>query len=163
MTASSRLDLTPLSARIAFGAVYFALQLVLIATGPARPDRVFGFQMFNASSDIRIELLRRVALGDGATRLVRVRGGAWTARDGSGVLHEFRWDERVRDPMLLGLDARTHARYGADAQLFHLRSALQYVARTIPEDVETRALIAHVMVWENGRPRAPVEIEAARP
>jgi hypothetical protein len=149
--------------RALFALLFFALQLGLIVTATQRPDRAFGFQMFNASGDIRISLLRRVRAADGASRVVRVRDGAWTAHDEGGQLHTFRWSERVPDPMLNTLDTRIHARYGADAQLFHLRHALAYAAGTIRGDAETQALIAHVMVWDNGRPRAPVELEAVLP
>ena len=162
MPARSRLDLPP-RARVVFAAAFLALQLVLIATAGARPDRVFGFQMFNASADIRIALLRRVRTPSGGERLVPIRRGAWTARDAQGALREFRWSDYVQDSMLQGSDVRVHARYGADAQLHHLQHALQYVARTVDSDHETRAFVARVMVWDNGRPRAPIELEAVRP
>jgi hypothetical protein len=162
MQPRSRLDLPP-RARVAFAAVYLALQLILIATATARPDRVFGFQMFNASADIRVALLRRVRAADGMLRLVRLRGGVWKARDARGELHQFRWSDYVQDSMLQGDELRVHARYGADAQLYHLQHALEYAARTIDGDAETRAFVAQVMVWDNGRPRAPIELEAVRP
>jgi hypothetical protein len=162
MQARSRLDLGP-RARVVFAGAYLALQLALIATAGLRPDRVFGFQMFNASADIRIALLRRVQPANGAPRLVRIRGGVWKARDANGVAHEFRWGDYVQDSMLRGNDVRMHARYGADAQLLHLQHALQYVARAADQDAETRAFVAQVEVWDNGRPRAPIELEAVRP
>src|SRR4029077_7519197 len=48
MQVRPRLDLGP-PARVVFAAASLALQLSLIATASLRPDRVFGFQMFNAS------------------------------------------------------------------------------------------------------------------
>ena len=162
MQVRSRLDLGP-RARVVFAAAYLALQLSLIATASRRPDRVFGFQMFNASADIRVALLRRVVSADGTPRLVRIHGGVWKARDASGAQHALRWSDFVQDDMLQGSDVRVHARYGADAQLLHLQHALQYVARAATQDAETRAFVAEVLVWDNGRPRPPIELEAVRP
>lgn len=162
MNPRSWLDLT-ITTRVLFALVFFAAQLGLITTVQLRPDRVFAYQMFNASSSIRISLERRVRQAHGGARVVRVHDGKWTARDAAGQIHAFSWGMFVRDPVLGVLDREIHAKYGADAQLLYLRHALDYVVQNTPQDAETTALIARVQLWDNGRPRAPLELEAVRP
>src|SRR5579883_2103377 len=111
------LDLGP-RARAAFTALFLTAQLSLIAFGMRAPDVVFGFQMFNEASTIRISLFRRVR---GREELVPVRDHTWRARDAAGVVHEFRWGDRVRYEGLTRLDAWGHASYGIAAQLFRLQ------------------------------------------
>jgi hypothetical protein len=143
------LDLGP-RARIAFALLFFAAELALVISAPWRVDRVFGFEMFNGSSDIRIELARRVRGRGGALIERALPGGVWSARDAHGQTHDFRWDQLVRGTRLTRLDAVTHAKDGVDAQLFHLQRALDYAAAHIPGDAQTVALVAHVHAVRNG-------------
>jgi hypothetical protein len=139
------LDLGP-QARVAFAACWIAGQSALVLTAGGRPDGSFGFRMFPEASTLEIHLQRRV--GD---RLVPAPGGEWSARDASGQLRHFSWRDRVRDPVLSGLDERRFASYGADAQLDRLTRALDDVSDHIPEDAETARIEAVVRVWRNGR------------
>jgi hypothetical protein len=79
-------------------------------------------------------------------------GDAWEARDRAGVVRQFRWSDRVRDATLRYSGAARHAAYGLDAQLFRLQAALDDVAAHIPEDAETRALVAIGEGSKNGWP-----------
>jgi len=161
VASSSRLDLSE-EKRTILAAVYVVVQVALLVTASARPDGVFAFRMFNESSTISIELLRRVRLGDGSLAVVPTNG-RWEARDASGAVHVVSWNNRVRDPILGTLGRPVHAAYGVDAQLFRLQRALDDVARSTPEDAETKALLARVDIVRNGHQRFEKLLESARP
>lgn len=154
----SLLDLGPRT-RVAFALLYVAVMAWVIAGAQVRPDHVFGFQMFNQSSKIDIRLSRRVR---GKRAPVPIDGGVWQARDRRGNLHTFRWDERVKDPVLEVLERPVHARYGLEGQLYRLKLALGDVLEHIPDDAETTALIASVTTRKNGRDPSVVRLEAKR-
>jgi hypothetical protein len=161
VVSSSRLDLG-VGARTILAAFYLLVQVGLLITASARPDGVFAFRMFNESSTLSIELLRRVRRNDGALAVVPTNG-KWEARDARGVVHAVSWNDRVRDPILGTLGRPVHAAYGVDAQLFRLQRALDDVVRSTPEDGETRALLARVNVVRNGHERFEKLLESARP
>jgi hypothetical protein len=157
----SLLDLPP-KARAVFFFGYLGVQALMLIRAERSPDFVFGFQMFNESSNIRIALFRQVRR-KGRVRLVPVRGGAWQAADAHGVVHDFHWQARVHDGVLGTLDSSIHASYGLAAQLFRLQLALQDVAAHIPEDHETEALVAVVETSKNGREAGQARLKANRP
>jgi len=157
----SLLDL-PLKARAPFFFAYLIAQLAISIWALRSPDFVFGFQMFNASSDMKISLYRRVRY-KGRSRLIAIRDGTWQAKDAHGQSHEFRWQERVHDGVLGTLDTYVHASYGLDAQLFRLKFALEDVANHVPGDEQTEAFVALVDTVKNGREYRQVRLEAARP
>ncbi len=152
----------PLKARAAFFFAYLSVQAAILIRAQRGPDFVFGFQMFNESSDLKITLFRRVR-HKGRLRLLAVHDGAWQAMDTQGAPHTFRWQTRVRDGVLGTLGSYVHASYGLQAQLFRLQFALRDVARHIPDDSETEALVAVVDTLKNGRDPAQVRLEAIRP
>src|SRR6266542_3715913 len=151
VAASNWLDLG-IRGRTVWAGAYLVVQAALVLTASERPDRVFGFQMFNEASTISIALARRVRLADGSSAIVPT-DGRWQARDVDGVVHEFSWRDQVADSILTTLDRPVHASYGVDAQLFRLQKALDYAARHLGRDVETRALVADVEVVRNGHER----------
>ncbi len=157
----SSLDLSP-RLRGVFFCTYLVGQLALLFHAQTSPDFVFGFQMFNASSDIRISLFRQIQR-KGRARLVPVHDGAWQVVDGAGVAHEFHWQDRIHDGVLGNLDHYVHASYGLEAQLFRLQFALRDVAAHLPDDDETRALVAVVDTLKNGRAPEQVRLSASRP
>jgi len=157
----SVLNLSP-RLRPLFFCAYLATQLTLLIRAQRSPDFVFGFQMFNASSELKISLLRKVRRG-GRSRVVHVRDGAWETKDASGERHTFRWHDRIRYSRLTVLDRYVHAAYGLDAQLFRLQAALHDFAAHLSGDRETEALIAEVDTIENGRVRGHVRLQADRP
>ena len=159
--ARSPLDL-PLQARAVFFFAYLGVQAAILLHAQHSPDFVFGFQMFNASSDMKIALFRRVRR-KGHARLIPIRDGVWEAKDAQGALHAFRWRDRVHDGVLGTLDASVHASYGLEAQLFRLQFALRDVAAHVPDDHETEALVAIVDTVKNGREYRQVRLEASRP
>ena len=161
MKSSSFLDLG-VTARTTLAIVFLSVQAALLVTAGARPDGVFAFRMFNESSTISIELLRRVRQSDG-NLIVVPTNGTWQAKDANGVVHALHWNDRVRDPILGTLGRRVAASYGVDAQLFRLQGALDDVARNIPEDDETKALVARVAVVRNGHERFEKLLESVRP
>jgi hypothetical protein len=130
---------------VVLGMVWIIGQAALITTGARRPDGAFAFRMFPESSTIDFALERDV--GD---KVIHVKDGAWLARDSKGVLHRFRWDDRVTEPGLYPYGQPIHASYGAAAQLDRLAHALDDVASHIDEDAETARLIASVTVRKNG-------------
>ena len=154
----SLLDLGP-RARVVFAVAYVGLMAWVIGSAQWRPDHVFGFQMFNQSSKIDIRLARRVR---GRRAPVPIVNGSWEARDASGVVHTFRWEDRVKDPVLRVLEKPVHAKYGLDGQLFRLEQALADVLAHIPDDTETVGLVASVGTLKNGRDPAVVRLEAER-
>lgn len=142
--------------------VYLVAQAGLLITAPARPDGIFAFRMFNESSTISIQLLRRVRRNDGSLAVIPTNG-KWEAIDASGVVHAVSWNDRVRDPILGTLGRPVHAAYGVDAQLFRLQRALDDVARNTPQDSEMKALLARVDVVRNGHQRFEKLLESAKP
>jgi len=153
----SLLDLPP-PLRGLFFCGYLCIQVTLLLRAQASPDFVFGFQMFNASSELKIALFRKVR----HKRLVRVTDGAWTVKGTDGRLHTYRWNDRVHDGVLGTLDRYVHASYGLDAQLFRLQFALDDVAAHLPFDHETEALIALVDTRKNGREGPQLRLTGAR-
>jgi hypothetical protein len=81
--------------RPAFFCAYLLTQFVLLWRAQNSPDLVFGFQMFNASSDFKISLFRKVK-HRGRSRIVPIHDGAWETKDPSGTRHTYRWQDRVR-------------------------------------------------------------------
>jgi hypothetical protein len=157
----SLLQLSP-RLRPLFFCAYLATQLFLLFRAQSSPDLVFGFQMFNASSELKISLFRKLRRR-GRARVVPVRDGLWESKDPSGARHTYRWQDRVRDPHLGTLDQFTHAAYGLDAQLFHLQFALRDFMQHLPADEETEALIAEVDTLKNGRDPGHLRLQADRP
>lgn len=141
---------------------FFGLELAGIAWGQRAPDHVLGFQMFNETSQLTIHLFREV---DGKRKpvLVPVPDGHWQALDSNGKLHEFSWQARVRYSPLHVLEKSVHARYGLEGQLFHLQTALNDVVRHIPDDADTRALVAKVDTSRNGVPGPQRQLRAEKP
>jgi hypothetical protein len=156
--ARSLLDL-PLKARAAFFCAYLGVQIVVLIRAQRAPDFMFGFQMFNASSDMKITLLRQVRR-KGRARLIPVKDGSWAAK---GALRTFHWRDRVHDGVLGTLGSYVHASYGIEAQLYRLQFALADVAAHIPDDHETEALVAVVDTIKNGREDQQVRLRANRP
>jgi hypothetical protein len=150
------LDLGP-HARVVFAAAYFAAQGALIATAPLRPDHAFGFQMFSESSTMSIHLSRRLASG-----VADATGGEWIAVGPDGRPHRIAWRDRIKDPLLSNLDTTMQAAYGARAQLARIQAALDDFAANIPDDAETRAVVADVTVRKNGRDPVTIQLTSAR-
>jgi len=115
-----------------------ALQLAAVVSAYGRPHKVFGWQMFNASSDWQAEIVRVEA--DGSRHDVR---DPWPGG--------YEWPGLVEGR---GLDApfhRQHAHSGLDTTLDLFQSALDWVARHTPADTRTVRLEAVVTSWDNGR------------
>lgn len=145
------------SSRAAFFIAFIAVQLALVLTAESRPDRIFGFRMFNESSSAKFDLFRRVRRGR-RERLVPLRDGTWQARTPAGESREFHWTDSVRYTALQEPSRFVHATYGLDAQLFRLQQALDYVAQHTPDDAETLSFVAKVETLKNGRPGPRVEL-----
>lgn len=159
--ARSLLDL-PRNARAPCFCAYLVAQIAILIWAERSPDFVFGFQMFNASSNMTISLFREVR-HKGRVRLIPVRDGAWTAKDEHGTEHTFHWHDRVHDGVLGTLDTSVHASYGLEAQFYRLQFALADVASHTPTDRETVAWVAQVETLKNGRDHGEARLRAARP
>jgi len=147
--------------RVAFAVAFFGVELLGILHAQREPDRVFGFQMFNESSRVTVHLFREVAQKKRRV-LLPLPDGRWRAPDASGVYHDFAWQDRLRSRLYL-LGQSVHARYGLDAQLFRLQGALDDLARHIPNDAQTLALVAEVETSKNGQPGPVVRLRADKP
>lgn len=141
--------------------MYVVAIAVVIVLAQQNPDHVFGFQMFNESSRLRIELFRRVR-GAPSRELVKVVDGSWQARDRRGKLRSFSYHDRIRDRTLARLEQSVHASYGLDGQLFRLKLALEDVLAHTRDDRETKSLVAVVETVKNGRPGPTVRVTAVR-
>lgn len=141
--------------------MYVVALAIVVAAAQQNPDHVFGFQMFNESSRLRIELFRRVR-GAPSGELVKVENGSWQARDRRGKLRSFSYHDRIRDRTLSRLEQSVHASYGLEGQLFRLELALEDVLAHTRDDRDTKALVAVVETVKNGRPGPTVRVTAAR-
>jgi hypothetical protein len=148
--------------RVVFALAFFGAETYGIVKAQHLPDRVFGFQMFNESSQVTVHLFREIE--HKKRRILEpLPDGRWRARDARGVEHEHAWSERVRSSKLSELGRTVHARYGLDAQLFRLQGALEDVVRHLPDDNETRALVAEVETLKNGEPGPRLRLRADKP
>jgi hypothetical protein len=147
--------------RVVFAFVWVATQITLVITADRRPDAAFGFRMFSESSTLKIALFREVVGGDGHVMRVHVDDGVWSARDASGSLHRYAWNERVRRQELATFDTELNAKYAVDAQLARLQAALDDVATHFPDDAETRRFLLDVTVRKNGREPYVVHLASA--
>ena len=131
-----RATVTPARRRaaiLAFVALYFGGQLVVVAWSYVRGDRLGGYQMFAETTFFTARLFRVTKDG----RREPVHGGTWRARDASGRLREYRWQRYVNDFRLDLLDRRTRAKIGIDVTLKFFQLSLDHVARAVPDDRET--------------------------
>ncbi len=143
---------------------YLGIQAALLIRAQSSPDFVFGFQMFNASSELKISLFRKLrARHKRPSRLIPVTDGTWWVAGHDSAPRIYRWNDRVHDAVLGTLDRFVHASYGLDAQLFRLQLALDDVVRHLPGDDETEALVALVDTRKNGRDQPQQRLIAARP
>jgi hypothetical protein len=153
----------PLKMRAPFFCGYLCIQLALLIHARSSPDFLFGFQMFNASSELKITLFRKLrARRNRPGRLVPVQNGSWQAKDETGTRLSYHWSDRVHDGVLGTLDRYVHASYGLEAQLFRLQRALDDVAQHLPGDTETEALVALVETRKNGRDGSQVRLTGSR-
>lgn len=141
--------------RIAFAAAWIGLQGGLILTANRRPDGAFGFRMFSESTTIRVSLYREV----GESR-VHVDGGIWSAKDSSGEVKRFSWNDRVT-PNLAVFDVEWAAAYGEAAQLARWQGALDDVFAHTADDAETKRLVLDIVVKKNGREPHTVTLSSA--
>jgi hypothetical protein len=146
---------------VVFAACFFAAELALLCSASWRVDRVFGFQMFNASSDIEIRLARKLRNRRGKLIERAIPDGEWAATDAQGRRHVFRWRELVRGTRLTRIEKKGHAKDGVAAQLYHLQRALDYVAANIPNDAQTVALVARVKAVHNGHTAIETVLESS--
>lgn len=125
-------------ARRAVIALVVGLQLMAAAYAYHVPTKVFGWQMFNASSDWRAEIVRITSEGERHDVQEPWPGGyAWgDLVTGRGLDHPF---------------VRIHASAGLDSTFNVLQHALDYVATNTPSDDQTVRLETAVTYWDNGR------------
>jgi hypothetical protein len=140
--------------RLAIAGVYLVIQAALVLSAGKRADRTFGFRMAAESSTLVIALSREVrsnAGEDSGVATVPVAFGEWVARDASGKPRRIAWRERIHQAELTTFDTAVESTSSAESSLAHLQAALDDVASHTPDDAETRALVADVIVQKNGR------------
>ena len=159
-------------ARLAFAGGYLALQAGLVLSAGGRPDHAFGLRMAAESTTVVVALSREVTVAahdedddarDGirdGVAVVAVKGGSWVAHDRSGKPRRIDWRDRVHEPELSTFDAVIDASAGATGTLARLQAALDDVATHTPDDAETRALLADVVVQRNGREAYAVHLRS---
>ena len=141
-----------IGARAVLVAFWLLGQAALVVTAGRRADAAFGFRMFSESTTLSITLSREVQAPTGeGTVVIPIEDGSWTASDRTGLLHRFAWSDRVVDPIVGTLGVTMQAAYGGAAQLERLQAALEDVATHTPEDADTHALVADVVLRRNGR------------
>ena len=80
---------------------YLGIQAALLIRAQSSPDFIFGFQMFNASSELKIALFRKLRpRHKRPSRLVPVTDGAWQVMGFDSAPHTYRWNDRVHDGVL---------------------------------------------------------------
>lgn len=141
--------------RIAFTVAWIGLQGGLILTANRRPDGAFGFRMFSESTTIKVSLYRETAGGR-----VHVDDGKWSARDASGQVKRFSWNDRVM-PNLAVFDVEWAAAYGEAAQLTRWQGALDDVFEHTSDDAETKQLVLDIVIRKNGREPHTVTLTSA--
>jgi hypothetical protein len=139
-------------ARVAICVAYLSLQATLIATGGARADHAFAFQMFSESCTVRLSLQREVEAPSGhGTLLVPAARGEWTALDAGGTRRRFEWSDRVKAPLLSAFETTFEAGYGERAEIARLEAALDDVTNHLEGDAETERLVIDATFRRNGR------------
>lgn len=119
--------------------IVILLQVSAAVNAYGRPYKVFGWQMFNASSDWQAEVFRVDA--DDSRHDVR---DDWPGG--------YEWGDLVGGRGFEAPQARRHADAGLDTTLALFQKALDWVAANTPEDRSTVRLEAVVTFWDNGRP-----------
>jgi hypothetical protein len=114
-----------------------ALHGTLLVRGGSDPHKLFGFRPFNESDTWQAEIVRVGA--DGSRRAVH--DGTWA----------YDWDDLVAARKLRSPWRGQHAPAGADAVVDFLDRALEWVIDRIPDDPDTVALEATVVLTRNGR------------
>ena len=125
-------------ARRAIVVAVVVAQLFAVVWAYDVPHKVFGWQMFNASSHWQAEIVRVGAAGERYDVREPWPGGySWEGLvDGRGLDRPF---------------ARAHASAGLDSTFDFLQKSLDWVAHNTPLDTETTRLEAVVTYWDNGR------------
>jgi hypothetical protein len=141
--------------RVAFCAVFFGSEAILVATAGMRSDRSYGFRMFPESSSVVVHVSRRLADG----RIVPIEGNRWQARDCSGAQHAFVWGKLVRFPAPAKLDEKLGAAYGVESEIQRTRDAVRWVAAHTPDDCDTQTFVVRVEPTKNGHPLDEVDLE----
>jgi hypothetical protein len=125
------------------------VHLGLLVRGESDPHKLFGFRPFNESDSWRFDVVRVHA--DGSRH--PVGDGTW----------EYEWNELVGTNKLRGEGRLRHASAGAPASLDFLDRALDWIVLHIPDDTDTIALEAEVLVFHNGRGPEHVQMRSERP
>ena len=102
------------------------------------PNKVFGWQMFNASSHWQAEIVRVTA--DGGRHDVRE---PWPGG--------YTWEGLVHGRGLDRPFTRAHASAGLDSTFSFFQKSLDWVAANTLADPETVRIEATVTYWDNGR------------
>jgi hypothetical protein len=140
----------PANYRIAFAAVWIAVQAILVVTADRRMTGPFDFRPTNESTAMKLVLEREVNGPDGRPMRVHVDDGGWSARGRDGRYHRQIWYDRVPIPVWV-FDRETPVSH-EQAELTRLQSALDDVVThvSLDDDVETRRLFLDVSVRKNG-------------
>jgi hypothetical protein len=125
-----------------------SVQIALIVRGGGDPHKLFAFRPFNESDTWQVDIVR--VLADGSRH--SVDDGTWV----------YDWDELVGTSKLRRVDRLRHASAGARASVDFLERALDWALDHIPDDVDTVALEATVVVFHNTRGPEVVLLRSVR-
>jgi len=123
--------------RVVIGLVV-AMQLSAIVAAYGSPHKVFGWQMFNASSDWQAEI-------------VRVESDRSRHNIGEQWPGDYEWGQLVFGRGLESPFYRQHAQGGLDTTFSLFQAALDWVADNTLGDDRTVRIEAVVTFWVNGR------------
>lgn len=124
------------TAKLAFAALFFGAQALLVVRSHASGDPRFGYRMFAETTFFRMRLFRVV---DG--ELVHAPTGYWTTASGERVS----WSSDVRDFRMSPLEREMRAKIGLVTTLAVAQHALDWKIDRLPEsDRETTRLVLEV-------------------
>jgi hypothetical protein len=124
------------TAKLAFAALFFGAQALLVVRSHVSGDPRFGYRMFAETTFFRMRLLREVA-----GELVYAPGGHWTTASGERVS----WSSDVRDFRMSPLEREMRAKIGLVTTLTFAQRALDWKIERLPaSDRETTRLMLEV-------------------
>ncbi len=142
--------------KLAFAALFFGAQALLVVRSHASGDPRFGYRMFAETTFFHARLYREV---NGA--LVHAPGGSWIA-DGTPPV-PVQWTSEVRDFRLSPLDTRHRAKIGLVTTLTFAQEALDWMLPRIPAADRETAKLVLVVEWQRADgSKGTTTLESAR-
>jgi hypothetical protein len=135
--------------------LYLSIQIFFIVRAHFVDSKHFAFWMFPESTSFYANLSRETYDG----REISTKQGTWVVEDGDHFA-TYRWADLVNDYNLNVLDRRVRSRGSwADSERY-FQEALNFFARRIPEDKQTRRLVLRISVKKAGEKKRLVTLRS---